>query len=168
MMIASVVKPSFYQDSLTLLRLGRALKGRAGVDEAAALMGTPANRQLLADGGLLTRDGEAAGPNDLVIAVRAASHAVAAEALARAEAFFTESRRTLETAVRVLPRTLDSALRHLRGGEPRPHLRPGRLGRGRGPQGAAARSRCSRTSWKACPTRSASAAATAGKRWVVS
>ena len=113
MIVASIVKPSFYQDSLTLLRLARDLKSRAGVDEATALMATPANRQLLADAGLLTREAEAAGPNDLVIAVRAEGDPAAADALGRAEGFFTESRRTLETAVRVLPRTLDSALRHL-------------------------------------------------------
>ena len=113
MIVATVVKPSFYQDSLTLLRLARELKEQPGVDEATALMATPANRQLLSDAGLLAPEAEGAGPNDLVIAVRAPREADAKEALARAEAFFTVSRRTLESAVRVLPRTLDSALRHL-------------------------------------------------------
>ncbi len=113
MVIVSAVKPSFYQDSLTLLRLARELKGHAGVDEVTALMGTPANKQLLADAGLLTPEGDKAGSNDLVMVVRAVSAAEAESALARAEILLTESRRMLETAVRALPRTLDSALRQL-------------------------------------------------------
>jgi len=111
MVVGSVVKPSFYRDSLTLLRLCRELKDRVDVDEVAALMGTPANKQLLAAAGLLTSDADKAGPNDLVIAVRAGSSTAAERTLARADAFFTESRRALETAVRALPRTLDAALR---------------------------------------------------------
>ena len=46
MVVGSVVKPSFYRDSLSLLRLCRDLKDRVDVDEVAALMGTPANKQL--------------------------------------------------------------------------------------------------------------------------
>ncbi|PYO53025.1 MAG: hypothetical protein DMD83_24625, partial [Candidatus Rokuibacteriota bacterium] len=99
MIVASVVKPSFYRDSLTLLRLSRELKDRVDVDEVTALMGTPANKQLLAAAGLLTPEGDRAGPNDLVIAVRARSSVEAQSALVRAEAFFTESRRALATAV---------------------------------------------------------------------
>ena len=38
MVVGSVVKPSFYRDSLTLLRLCRELKDRVDVDEVAALM----------------------------------------------------------------------------------------------------------------------------------
>ena len=113
MIVASVVRPSFYRDSLTLLRLSRELKDRVDVDEVTALMGTPANKQLLAAAGLLTPEGDRAGPNDLVIAVRARNSVEAQSALARAEAFFTESRRALATAVRAMPRTLDGALRHM-------------------------------------------------------
>lgn len=113
MIVASVVKPSFYQDSLTLLRLARELKDGADVDEVTALMATPANKQLLADAGLLTSEARQAGPNDLVIAVRAPSQGEAQAALVRAEAFFSENRRTLAGAtIPALPRTLESALRH--------------------------------------------------------
>src|SRR5215467_3770877 len=113
MVVGSVVKPSFYRDSLSLLRLCRDLKDRVDVDEVAALMGTPANKQLLAAAGLLTSAADKAGPNDLVIAVRANSSAETERTLARADAFFTESRRALETAVRGFPRTLDAALRQV-------------------------------------------------------
>src|SRR5262249_57701454 len=74
-------------------------------------MGTPANKQLVAAAGLLRSAADEAGPDDVVIAVRANSSAATERTLARADAFFTESRRALETAVRTLPRTLDAALR---------------------------------------------------------
>src|SRR5262249_44402546 len=111
MIVTTAVKSSFYRDSLTLLRLCRDLKDREGVDEVAALMGTPANKQLLATAGLLTAEADTAGPNDLVIAVRTKTSTDARDTLARVDQFFTESHRALESAVRTLPRTLDAALR---------------------------------------------------------
>ncbi len=111
--IVSVVKPSAYQDSVTLLLLARELRSGPGVLEAAALMATPSNQELLEQSGLLTAEAARAGANDLVIAVRAESAAAAEAALAQAEAFLGAKRRRLEGAGRVLPRTLESAKRHL-------------------------------------------------------
>ncbi len=111
--VRSVVKPSAYQDSVTLLLLARQLRSGPGVVEAAALMATPSNKDLLAQSGLLTAEAAKAGPNDLIIAVRAVSAAVAAEALAEGEAFLGAKRKHLEGSGRALPRTLESARRHL-------------------------------------------------------
>jgi succinyl-CoA synthetase alpha subunit len=55
------------------MRLSREMEVVPGVTRAAAMMATPANRALLREAGLLTGEGEAAGPTDLVIAVIAAS-----------------------------------------------------------------------------------------------
>ena len=74
---AHPLKPSFYQDSVALMGVARELRGGAGVQEAAALMGTPANRELMEQAGLLTAEAAAAGPNDLVVVVRADSEAAA-------------------------------------------------------------------------------------------
>jgi FdrA protein len=63
------VRRSVYQDSVTLMRLTHDMQAVAGVHRAAAMMGTPPNRALLAQAGLLQGDGETAGPTDLVIAV---------------------------------------------------------------------------------------------------
>ena len=49
----TTVKRSFYQDSVALMGLARELRTGAGVREAAALMGTPANHALMADAGLI-------------------------------------------------------------------------------------------------------------------
>jgi FdrA protein len=107
--IRTQIKKSAYQDSVTLLHLARELRTGDGVLEAAALMGTPANKGLLAQAGLLTPEAEAAGPNDLVIVVRAESIAAAERATAQAEAVFASKQERLQRAGRSLPRTLDGA-----------------------------------------------------------
>ena len=83
----TLVRPSFYQDSVALLALAGASR-RPDVAEAAALMATPANRELLAHAGLLTTEAAAAGPNDLVVVIecgacRGPPPASAAEELSR-------------------------------------------------------------------------------------
>ncbi len=88
----TTLKRSFYQDSVALMGLARELRTGAGVREAAALMGTPANLALMADAGLLTDEARAAGPNDLVIVVSADSAAEAEAALARGESLLTARR----------------------------------------------------------------------------
>ncbi len=111
----TTLKRSFYQDSVALMGLARELRTGAGVREAAALMGTPANLALMADAGLLTDEARAAGPNDLVIVVGAESAADADAALALAESLLTARRARVEASGRRLPRTLDSAARQLEG-----------------------------------------------------
>ncbi|MBI2469233.1 MAG: acyl-CoA synthetase FdrA [Candidatus Rokubacteria bacterium] len=113
MPVRAVVRSAFYQDSVALMRVAQELRARPGVREAAALMGTPANHELLAAAGLATAETKAAGPGDLVLAVDAETDAAVDAALAAADGLFAARRQALEAAVRVLPRTLDSALRHL-------------------------------------------------------
>jgi FdrA protein len=60
-----------YRDSVELMQITERLKATPGVIDAAVVMGTDLNKKLLREAGLLTPDGERAGPNDLVIAVRA-------------------------------------------------------------------------------------------------
>ncbi len=115
MTAATLVRKSCYQDSVTLLAMARALRGAPGVREAAALMGTPANHDLMRQAGLLTAEAGTAGPNDLVIVVQADSDTLAHSALARAEELLTARQRRLESAGRIYPRTLDSARRRLPG-----------------------------------------------------
>ena len=115
MITRATLKRSFYQDSVVLMGLARELRTGAGVREAAALMGTAANQALMADAGLLTDEAHAAGPNDLVIVVRADSAAEADAALARAESLLIARRARVEGSGRRLARTLDSAARQLEG-----------------------------------------------------
>jgi FdrA protein len=113
--IATLVRRSAYHDSVTLLEVARELRGLPGVDEAAALMATPANRELLAGAGLLSEEAAGAGPNDLVIAIRVRSPADADAACTRAERILAARRQRQEGTGRILPRTLDRAWRRLPG-----------------------------------------------------
>jgi len=111
--VRTLVKKSAYHDSVTLLVLARQLRSGDGITLAAALMATPANKELLAQSGLLTPEAAAAGVNDLVIVIQADSATAAEVALSQAEAFFTAKQERLQGAGRPMPRTLESARRHL-------------------------------------------------------
>ncbi len=73
-----------YLDSVALMRLSRRLASLPGVEEAALMIGSPSNKALLREARLLAPQGEAAGPNDLVIALRAADERSGDAALAAA------------------------------------------------------------------------------------
>ena len=107
------VRTSYYRDSVTLMRLSRDMEGVAGVRAAAAMMGTPHNLALLEQAGLLTRDGAAAGPADLIIAVVADSAAAADAARGAAEHALAASKPPVPSAATAAPRTLASALQML-------------------------------------------------------
>jgi len=72
------VERQSYRDSVALMRISRALGERPGIEEAALMIGTPSNKALMREAGLLAADGEPAGANDLIIALRAADAAAAA------------------------------------------------------------------------------------------
>src|SRR5262245_18413935 len=77
MAIKVLVRPHAYFDSVTLMQVSSLMAARTDVQAAAAVMATALSRQYLGEVGLLTPEAEGAGPNDLVIAVRAASAAQA-------------------------------------------------------------------------------------------
>ncbi|MSQ55139.1 MAG: acyl-CoA synthetase FdrA [Betaproteobacteria bacterium] len=79
------IKRGFYADSVALMRIAREVAALKGVLAASLMIGTPSNRALLADSGLLSAEGRGAQPDDLVIAVRATGAALAARAADAAE-----------------------------------------------------------------------------------
>src|SRR5712691_8879949 len=89
----SSVRRNAYVDSVTLLQVSAEMGSLAGVRDAALVMASDLNRQLLSDSGLLVGDAQTAGPNDLVIAARAADDSLAAAALQQAEALLAGRRR---------------------------------------------------------------------------
>src|SRR6266849_1610339 len=91
--IVAAVRRNAYVDSVTLLQVSAEMVSLAGVLDAALVMASELNRQLLSDSGLLVGEADSAGPNDLVIAVRAADDSVAAAALQQADALLTNRRR---------------------------------------------------------------------------
>ncbi len=97
-----------YHDSVVLMQLQRALAGLPGVMDAGVVMATPANRELLAAGGLEVGE---AGPDDLLVSIKAESEAAAAEALSRVDALLKV--RGAESMGEFHPRSLASALKQL-------------------------------------------------------
>jgi len=104
---------STYRDSVWLMHLSHALDGLPGVQRVAVMMGTPYNKVLLQQAGLLTVEGEAGGANDLLVCVQAETPTVAAEALHQATARMTPQQGQGAMARVAAPRTLETALRRL-------------------------------------------------------
>ena len=81
----NAVRKGFYLDSVALMRLSAELTALSGIEEAVLMIGTPSNLQIMRDANILDAAGEEAGPNDLVIAMRADRKASINRALAHAE-----------------------------------------------------------------------------------
>ncbi|MBO1331572.1 acyl-CoA synthetase FdrA [Streptomyces sp. VRA16 Mangrove soil] len=76
MVLRNAVHKDLYADSVALMRVAERLAGQPGVDAVSLVMGTPANREVLADTGMLADEGRSAAPNDLIVAVRGTADAV--------------------------------------------------------------------------------------------
>ena len=106
------IRPGAYHDSVILMQLQRSLAAMPGVQDAGVVMGTPANKEVLAQSGLLVDAAQAAGADDLVIVVRADDAASADSALAQVDALLAHRSRSdgldyrpksLEAAAAMLP-----------------------------------------------------------------
>ena len=111
--VVNEVRRGFYLDSVVLMQLSAELAALAAVEDAVAMTGTPSNLQIMREAGLLAPPGEAAGPNDLVVAVRAAGEAEAEEALSRARSVLAREVAPEEVG-EWRPRTLDGAVDRMR------------------------------------------------------
>jgi FdrA protein len=100
-----------YIDSVSLLQLSAEVAALKGVLEAALVMGTDLNREVLRDSGLLVGQAQNAGANDLVIAIRAEDEGAARAALERAEALLAGRRRDVGSNQQLPPRSIRSARR---------------------------------------------------------
>jgi len=109
MVATVVVRKDTYRDSVTLMKISSKVAQLKGVRQAAVVMATPLNKQLLGDIGLLTDEGERAGPTDLVIALDAEDDESMSSAVSEVDSLL--SAREYVEAEEILPRTLDSALR---------------------------------------------------------
>jgi succinyl-CoA synthetase alpha subunit len=86
--LSARIRRNLYKDSVALMRLAQAVLARPGMRRATLLMGTPANREILAAAGLDAAALADAGPSDVMIALEGdtaealdAAHAQIAELL---------------------------------------------------------------------------------------
>jgi FdrA protein len=109
MVVKILIKPAEYHDSVSLMVTARELSGLEGVQDAAVVMATQANQSILDGAGLLTDEARKAGPNDLVIAVKSATEALAEAALKKAECML-KKKAVAGEASEYIPKTVRSAL----------------------------------------------------------
>ena len=106
----SAVRAGSYHDSVVLMQLQRALAALPGVIDAGVIMATPANREVLAAGGLEAETG--AGPDDLLIVIKAETDEAAGEALSRVDPLL-QVRRSSGDGQGFRPHALATALKQL-------------------------------------------------------
>jgi FdrA protein len=108
--VAFEVRRGAYYDSVVLMQLQRALAELPLVEDAGVVMATPANLELLQQNSLLPGQAQA-GPDDLLIVVRAGSRPEAQAALGQVDALLARRRATVDQAYR--PRSLSAAVKQL-------------------------------------------------------
>lgn len=113
MFTATTIEPSRYYDSVVLMRVASQLKKRDGVSEVALFMGTQGNHDLLEQVGLATPESKAAGPEDLIIIVRAESEKRAEDTGSEAVHLLSARRESAQETFEYRPRTLERALDYL-------------------------------------------------------
>jgi len=104
------IRRSAYFDSIALMRIAEQARHVAGVTESALVMGTPANRTLLAEAGLWPPDAPDVGPSDVVVVVRAQTVEAVRLALHRVEDLM-DARRESVRVEDVPPATMFGAAR---------------------------------------------------------
>jgi len=110
MILKNRVTKNSYADSVFLMSLASQAGRLEGIEEASALMGTPENKRLLTEAGLLDADGEKAQPDDLIIALRATDQKSLQVAVDRIDEWMARRLTDDSAADEQLPRTLGSAL----------------------------------------------------------
>jgi FdrA protein len=113
-LITNIIKPNLYQDSVALMQIAARLNALEGVGEASLMMGTSPNKEILREAGLLAPSGEAASPNDLIIALRAEDK-IASLALEEVERLLMSRVGSLDRREEEPPHTLSAGLALLPG-----------------------------------------------------
>jgi FdrA protein len=109
------VRRSFYMDSVALMRISANISALAGVGAAALMIGSTTNKRLMRNVALLNTDGDKAGANDLIIAVRADHERAAVEASDKAEALLDSAGANARETSEWEPKSLETALQQLAG-----------------------------------------------------
>jgi FdrA protein len=112
--VLNEVRRATYFDSIVLMRVSRQIAALPGVEEAGLIIGTPANKSILRDAGILGPEGDGAEVGDLILALRATDETRGQAALAEAKRLLDQpsglgtgpsldASRTIRTAVHRLP-----------------------------------------------------------------
>jgi FdrA protein len=90
--VKNVVRKNLHRDSVLLLKLSEEAKKISGIRDAAVVMGTVTNKEILTKLGLLTKEGKAAADSDMILAVMADSESEINEGVKQVEAMVLRPR----------------------------------------------------------------------------
>jgi len=107
--IVNRVCAGLFLDSVILMQISHSITRLDGVEDAALMIGTPSNLDLLDNAKLLARTSRKATGGDLILAVRAQDETAAASALAKAEILLERPTVGHTGTTTLRPRTLRSA-----------------------------------------------------------
>jgi FdrA protein len=108
--VINQVRRGFYLDSVALMRISVEIAALPGVDGASLMIGSDSNKRILDEAGLLAEPGHSAGPDDLIIALRAPDQDAADRGLAAVAAALARAPKTARGLGEWRPRTLDAAV----------------------------------------------------------
>jgi succinyl-CoA synthetase alpha subunit len=114
MITKNFIRSNTYFDSVTLMMISSKLSVLDGVENAAVMMGSDYNKQLMADSGLLLPEYMDATPNDMIIGVIAATEE-AAVAVQKAVEDALEEKNSQSTTGEIRSKTIDGACKRLQG-----------------------------------------------------
>lgn len=106
------IRRGTYYDSVVLMQLQVNLANLPGVTDVGVMMGTQANKDLLAQSGLLTDEAKAALADDLILVIEGDDEAAAESALSQVDELLTRRRSTLGDQ-EYLPQSIDAATKML-------------------------------------------------------
>ena len=89
-MLKTVILKDNYQDSINLMLLTNKINELADVEMSQIMMGTEANKDILANTGLLTEKAKTASPNDLMVVVRSDDNEVMDKVLPTVQSFLED------------------------------------------------------------------------------
>ena len=110
--IKAEIRSGAYYDSVVLMHLQRSLSEQPGVLDAGVVMGTDANKDVLAQSNLLVLEAEGAGADDLIIVVKCKDDLSAQTALGKVDELIA-ARRSGGVDKEYRPKSLESAVNSL-------------------------------------------------------
>ncbi|PKM90381.1 MAG: FdrA family protein [Firmicutes bacterium HGW-Firmicutes-10] len=115
-MIHNIIKHNAYFDSVTLMLFSSKLGGISGVQEAAVMMGTDHNIELMKSSGILTEElASKVSANDLVIGIKAVSQEVIDLAIKTLDEQFENKNKSSDDSSKIKVKTIDAAVKKMDG-----------------------------------------------------
>lgn len=108
--VKNIIKKDNYKDSVFLMSISGEIEKHKGVNSVSLMMGTQANKEILAASNLLTDEGEAANENDLIIALDISSDDLLNDTLDFIEKKFNTTIEPDEDSSSVSPTSISNAV----------------------------------------------------------